>query len=163
RVANGSSDAAIVTREPSAGERRRGIAEQRLGELIAVVVAHPDNPLGAITSAALRDVLRGATLDWAELGGPGGEIRLVLPAPGPSTAASADERWRIVAGDVAALTVVSLAAASRARTKPLRIDSIEPSLAALRGGRYPFAAPIVLVHRGSEAGRAFAAALRGPD
>ena len=53
--------------------------------LVAVVA--PGNATDSLTREQLAGILSGEITDWAELGGPGGEIRLVgLPAGHPVTA-----------------------------------------------------------------------------
>jgi hypothetical protein len=181
RVLNDRADAAIACREPSAGERRRGLGEEHLGDLILVLVAHPENPVASLPSATLRDLMRGGVRDWGPVGGRPGAIRLVLPPPGPQAdlyarvlargdqlstgavlAAGEEERIRIVLGDRSALTVVSLEAARRMQAATMRIDGVPPSLGALRTGRYPLGSPVVLVHRGSSGADVLLRALRGP-
>ncbi|MGA0060255.1 MAG: hypothetical protein ACO3RU_11765, partial [Planctomycetota bacterium] len=70
RVLNGRADAAISTRKATSRERRNGLGEERLGDLIVTLVAHPDNPVTNLSSASLRDVRRGETPAWSQLGGP---------------------------------------------------------------------------------------------
>lgn len=48
-----------------------------LGYVLFVVVVHPDNPVGELTPAQVRDAFTGRVRDWGQMGGRGGEIQVV--------------------------------------------------------------------------------------
>lgn len=181
RVANGRADLAIACREPTTGERDRGLVGERLGDLVAVIVVHPSNPVVDLEPREVRELVRGALASWHQVGGRNLPVRLVLPPPGPRSdlfarllargdtlsraaefAPSADERLRMVAGDPAAVTIVPLEAAERAHVGTVRIAGVPPGPGAVRAGRYPYATPVVLVHGGGADALRMADALREP-
>lgn len=182
RVLNGRADAAISTRKATSRERRNGLGEERLGDLIVTLVAHPDNPVTNLSAASLRDVLRGETTDWSQLGGNPGPIRLVLPPAGPQADLFAriairgdalaqratfrnsdEERIQAVRTDARALTVVSYEAARRLSAPTLRVDGVEPSLGAVRTGRYRLGAPIYLIYAAEQKAQRAVSAVRMPE
>lgn len=87
----GNAEVAMMSRPPNAAEMD---AAWQLGELrspdqefvIALdglaVMVHRDNPLRALGMAQLRDVLAGRIVDWRELGGIPGPIRVFTPTRG---------------------------------------------------------------------------------
>lgn len=182
RVLNGRADAAISTRRATSRERRKGLGEELLGELIVTLVAHPDNPVTNLSAASLRDVLRGETTDWSDLGGNPGPIRLVLPPAGPQAdlfarvairgdalaqsatfRTSDEERIQAVRSDPRALTVVSYEAARRLNAPTLRVDGVEPSLGGVRTGRYRLGTPIYLIYAAEPKAQRAVDAIRMPE
>lgn len=87
----GNAEVAMMARRPNAAELD---AAWQLGELhspdqefvIALdglaVMVHRDNPVRALGMAQLRDVLAGRVVDWRELGGIAGPIRVFAPSHG---------------------------------------------------------------------------------
>lgn len=66
-----------VERLAAAGDMRSASAEQVIGIDGVAVIVHPRNALNQLTSAQLAGVFSGSIKTWEELGGSGGEIRVM--------------------------------------------------------------------------------------
>ncbi len=65
-----------------------GLSAVPVGRDAVAVIVHPENPVSGLTILQLRALYRGETLDWAALGGEGGEPRLVSREEGSGTRAA---------------------------------------------------------------------------
>lgn len=152
RLLAGEADLALAAREPTQDEVAAHRAAGR-GDLLAarrslivaldaiVPVVAPGNPVRQISAEDLSAVLAGEISDWADLGWPGGPIRLHLPAP--DTGLAQFLAWRIPA------------AAAPPPETPLHADEDELADAVARD---PLALGLVSL---SQRGNAVALALSG--
>lgn len=178
-LVRGQADAVVVDRPPNAEEQRAlaaaGVdpAEVVLGQGALVAAVHPTNPARMLGMDALRRAAAGQPVQWAEVGGSGGAVRLALPPlttgvvelltrqllppdslPRP-TYAAADEadalRW--VSENPAGLTIVSLAAYEGVSEDQVRAIAVPDSAGApvlpaplrVYANHYPLRHPILLV------------------
>jgi phosphate transport system substrate-binding protein len=146
-------------------QAREGLASHSLAMDALVVIAAPDNPTPAISTADLARVLTGEVSNWAQIGGP--DMPLVLHALRPETGmqqALADRLGapvaaellhpdpealaRAVARDPWAIAVAGRSAIAPARQLPLT-DScgfpLLPTALAVKAEDYPLAIPVLFL------------------
>lgn len=146
----GNAEVAMMARRPNAAELD---AAWQLGELYSpdqefvvaldglAVMVHRDNPVRALDMAQLRDVLAGRIVDWRELGGIAGTVRVFTPPHGGEveflqervmggTALTAARRSlpigqisAAVAGDRNAIGIISLRSPVAPLSRPLAISA----------------------------------------
>lgn len=145
---------------------------------IALIV-HKDNPVATLSREQIVAIYTGSIRDWRTVGGPPGPITVVNKAEGRSTlelflnylkldaaAVRADvvigdnqQGIKTVAGNPLAIGYVSIGSAEYeaghgSAIRPLPMDGVEASVAAVRGARFPLARPLNLVYRGELKGLA---------
>lgn len=76
---------ADILAKTGAGDMRSAANEHIVALDSIVVIAHPDNPVGAITMSQLRDIYSGKITNWAEVGGRNAQINVVNRMAGTST------------------------------------------------------------------------------
>jgi phosphate transport system substrate-binding protein len=151
---------------------------------IAVSVSFT-NSVETLTFTQLRQVFAGQVANWADLGGRAGAITTIYRDEGApsrevfervvmSGGARVTRNALVVAADAG--MVESIAAATGAigyaslrsltpQVRPLRLDGIPPSVAAIQQGKYPLVVPVLLVTQGAPAAgaRSFLSFVRGRD
>ncbi|MEL6979118.1 MAG: substrate-binding domain-containing protein [Pseudomonadota bacterium] len=163
-LTRGRADVALAP--PSAFGAPLANGETRLIGFDAVaLVAHPDNPLSALTRSDINGLLSGSVFDWSMIEPtligrptlylpPAGsnaldqlaamaEVRRIRPA---SVRYIPDPRQRVQAAlaDPMGLAVAALSATGDAETMAIgrRGAGVQPTLDTLRSGAYPVAAPL---------------------
>jgi ABC-type phosphate transport system substrate-binding protein len=151
---------------------------------IAVSVSFT-NSVETLTVAQLRQIFAGQIANWANLGG---RTEAIIPIYRDEGAPSRDIFEQVIMSGGARVTrnalvvaadtgmVESIAAASGAigyaslrsqtpQVRPLRLDGIPPSVAAIQQGKYPLVIPVLLVTQGAPGAgaRSFLAFVRGRD
>jgi phosphate transport system substrate-binding protein len=134
-----------------------------------VVVVHPDNPLDSITPEQLKAVLQQEITDWGELGGKPGRIITIarkgkISGVGFMTRklifgdAEADYGKRVIrlqsSGPVEELleesvngiAVTGISSAKLRKLKVLKVGGVEPTMANIATGKYPYYRPLYLAH-----------------
>ena len=167
RVLLGEADVALVAVALSAHERDRGLHERVVAQHAWVLAVAAEQTLRSVTRGQARDLLNGTVTTFATLGGPLGDIRLVVPGTG---AAHDHAATTLIPGDRFAgtalraktigdaveelgryrttLAVLPFAVASQRR---LRVLAIDTAPAAAPDGsvhpQYPFQTSVRLVAR----------------
>lgn len=139
---------------------------------IAVIV-NTANPIGALTTAQVRDILAGSTKDFSEVGGVKGPIRAVTREEGSGTRGAFEELVmagspiissalvqnssgsvrEMVSRDPGAIGYISLGLVD-ASVKPLAIDGVVAKRDDVKNGTYKLVRPFLLVHTGELQGMA---------
>lgn len=168
---SGVADVAMVSR-PLAPSDGTGLEQHVLALDAVVLVVHESNPLAALTSDQVRDLWRGRVREGSAIGASPGPVIVVQKASGRGTftvfmrhfglseeevradviAGENQQVVRTVAADRHAIGYVSLGAvlherASGVPVKPIALDGVEPTLEAVRSGRWPLVRPLLLVTR----------------
>ncbi len=155
-----------------------------------VLIVHPSSPVTALSMVQLRDIYAGRVRNWVDVGGADKpinlyavagpldgveyELRRVLFGNGALNVAAG--RWYLnttqledaIAIDPAAMGVTTLSAVhANPKLRMLRIEGVDPSMAALENGTYLLATPLYAVNRADQLETApasrFAAYLAGPE
>ncbi|KYF74484.1 phosphate-binding protein [Sorangium cellulosum] len=166
---------------PDEATRLRGIVVARDG--IAVVV-NPENRIDDMTLDEVRRIYAGDVTRWAGLDGRGRRITVITREEGSGTRGAFEELVmqgrritsaalvqdstgavrQMVASDPASIGYISLDLVD-ASVRPLRIDGVEPTEAAIDAGRYRLVRPFLFVVDGEPTGEAgaFIGWIRGPE
>jgi len=176
-VRKGLADIGMVSRGLTESE------SDFIGHVIArdgiAMIVHESNLRGKITSNEVTALYNGETTNWSALGGLERPVTLVHKADGRATqqvflrhfaldnaeidpdvvAGHNQQAIKTVAASDGAIGYVSIGAAEAAieegaAIKMLTLDGIEPTQAAVAGGRYPLARELTLVTGGSPEGAA---------
>lgn len=148
-------------------ERRATLYPIAWDALVAIV--HPDNPIGNVTLAQLRDLYLGKITNWSELGGDDRPIELVvhvdalegidynladliLGDPGAAlartrTAADTEELEAAVEDGPRALAVTTYSSARKRRVRLLALEGRSASVPAIQSGDYLLYFPLYLAVR----------------
>jgi ABC-type phosphate transport system substrate-binding protein len=151
---------------------------------IAVSVAF-SNSVESLTLAQVRQIFTGGAADWTEVGGrPGGITALYRDEGAPSREVfervimggnlRVTRNALLVASDAGMVDSISATpgaigyASLRALTpqvRPLRLDGVPPSAAAIQQGKYPLVVPVLLLTHGEMAAgaRSFLAFVQGRE
>jgi len=148
------------------------------------VIVHPSNPVGNLTLLQLRDIFRGRTAEWSDVGGPAGEIAVVSRESGSGTRARFEQAVmdgrsvtvnavampseQAVLGYVAAITTAIGYIASGYITdtvKAIDVEGVPLTLTTIIAQRYPMTRPLLFVTPEEPEGelRAFVAWVLGPE
>jgi len=139
---------------------------------IAVVV-HPQNKLTGLTIDQVRNIFSGATRNWKELGGEDHAITPITREEGSGTRTAFEELMmkndkitpaalvqdstgavrELLRNDPSAISYISLGQLS-AQVKPLLLNGVSPTEAAVVAGTYPLVRPFLFVLKGAPSGMA---------
>jgi len=131
------------------------------------VVVHPSNPVGALTTAQVRDIYNGKVTNWKDLGGADMKIvvvsrdtssgtyetfeQLVMAkqkmAAGVQYVASNPEAHAMVKSTAGAVAYVGLGFVDK-DVKALKIDGVMPSRKTIAKGEYPVSRPLFMFTNG---------------
>ncbi len=178
-LAQGRIDLAASTRISSPETIPSGLHRIPVALDGIAIVVHPSNPVDALTLLQLRDLYSGRVLDWADVGGEPGEIRLVSREDGSGTRALFEARvmgqepvsltavvmptsWDVVdyvAGHPQAIGYVSMAytrsdALEGRGVKVLALEGRLPTPEQIRDRGYHLARPLFLLRRSEDSGPA---------
>ena len=103
RLASGGADIAASTAVYPDAELAADLVRIPIGLDGIALIVHSANPVEALTLAQIRDIFRGRTLNWEDVGG-GGEVLLVSREDGSATRALFEER--VMGEERVALTAV---------------------------------------------------------
>ena len=168
---DGKIDIALVSRE-TRPEEMGGLLATPIARDGITILAHEENPTGALTLEELRSIFAGEILSWEEVGGqegvhprdlPRGEIQVVSREEGSGTRRAFEalvmEGKRVTSTAVVMPTdgAVSEYIAQMPRAigyasmadlpssvKALRIGGVEPGPATVSSGEYPLVRPFLL-------------------
>lgn len=169
---DGKIDIALVSRE-TRPEEMGGLLATPIARDGIAILAHEENPTGALTLEEVRSIFAGEILSWEEVGGqegvyphdlPRGDIQVVSREEGSGTRrvfeALVMEGKRVtstavvmptdgvvgeyIAGEPRAIGYASMADLPSG-VKAFRIGGVEPSLATVSSGEYPLVRPFLLV------------------
>jgi phosphate transport system substrate-binding protein len=161
----GKCDIAAASRPPLKEElelakmREIELNDYVVGSYSVAVVVHAGNPVANLTRDQVREIFTGAIKNWRDVGGPDAEIRLFIRDPisgthlgfkelalGNQAYASTAKMFtdyesiaRAVAAEPAGIGYVSLELARGAGLKGVSVGGVEPSVAAVHAGNYPYA------------------------
>ncbi|AGP39580.1 phosphate-binding protein [Sorangium cellulosum] len=182
-VESGTAQIGMSSRDllPDEAQRLRGLVVARDG--IAVVV-NPENRIGDVKLDEVRRIYAGEITRWAGHGGQGRKITVITREEGSGTRGAFEELVmkgrritsaalvqdstgavrQMVASDPASIGYISLDLVDTS-VKPLRVDGVEPTEAAIDAGRYRLVRPFLFVVKGAPTGeaRAFIDWIRGPE
>jgi phosphate transport system substrate-binding protein len=137
------------------------------------IVAHPDVPVGGLTTEQVRDIFAGEITNWNEVGGPDKPIVVVSREEGSGTRAAFEEMVMGKEGppivDTAILQPSNGAVRTTVSTTPdsigylsfgyldesvktLAVDGVEPTEANAASGAYPIVRPLNLLTKGEPSG-----------
>ncbi len=149
------------------------------------IIVHPDNPVKAITSAQLKEVLKGKITNWSQLGGKKGVISMIIrektsnqrvaleqvimgkekvPVGRVREISSMGDVKTDVALDKSAMGYVLISALDK-KIKPIELDGIAPTIANVKAGAYPIQIPYYLITKGEPEGaiKAFIDFIKTPE
>lgn len=182
-VESGTAEIGMSSREllPDEAIKLRAIVVARDG--IAIVL-NPASCLGDLTLEEIREIYAGEIDRWSRLGGADRKITVITREEGSGTRASFEALVmngkritssalvqdstgavrQMVANDPASIGYISLDLVD-ASVKPLRIDGVAPTEAAIDAGRYPVVRPFLFVIKGepTREARDFIDWIRGPE
>ncbi len=167
RVARGLDDLALVAGEAAPIEIPRGVVARTIGYHVLVPIVHASCDVRGLTSGSLLRALTGADDDWSHLGSlrraridvvaveenafsdQASALAMLGDRLTPSTRRLADDDAvaTLVAGDINALGLCSLAAARRANVRVLTVNAVAPDVSTHLAGLYPFATPVRVLAR----------------
>jgi phosphate transport system substrate-binding protein len=170
---------------PTAGLTPDTLWSTPLGTYGVAFVVHPENPIQALSVAQIRAILQGRITNWQEVGGSDVPLQLVVRdlAGGEGAlvqtlllgdrtlwqsarlAASGTDVVALVAESEGTIGFVSTGYVTDETVRPLAVEGILPTVAALTEGTYPIRAPILAIGRaepGNDAYRAFFAWVQSP-
>ena len=110
QLASGGADIAASTDFYPDAELPVDLVRVPIGRDGIALIVHSDNPIDALTLAQIRDVFRGWTLNWEDVGGEGGEVLLVSREDGSATRALFEER--VMGEDWVSLTAIVMPTSS---------------------------------------------------
>ncbi len=133
---------------------------------IAVIV-HPDNPVGMLSLAQIRQIFSGRITNWRELGWISRKIDAVSREEGSGTRSAFEDLIMIgkeiddgtmvqdsngsvkevVATDPYAIGYISMGLVDK-KVKPVSIDNVNPSIKAIKSGRYKIVRPFLYLTNG---------------
>jgi hypothetical protein len=166
RALTGEVDLGVVAGPLAVQDLQRGLRHELLAVELFALAVRADAPAHDLSLEQIKQLLRGATRDWRELGLPPQPVVLAAPAdlelraraarvwvPGDpigTTAVDAPDDTGVLAlvrADPAAVGLVRLGALQGAAdVRALSIDGVLPSLAAYLAGTYPYGTPLLAVH-----------------
>lgn len=149
--------------EPEEAEQLEAIEIAR--DALAIIV-HPSNPVSDLTREQVRAIFTGRIRNWREVSGRDGPIVIVTREAGSGTYGAFEELVmekerpapealrqgsngavrQIVAGDPDAIGYISLGIVDDT-VKPIAIDGVQPTTAAVINGDYNLVRPFLFVHR----------------
>lgn len=132
-----------------------------------VVVVHPDNPIGMLSLAQIRQIFSGSVMNWRELGWIDRKIDAVSREEGSGTRSAFEDLImkgkeiddgtmvqdsngsvkEVVATDPYAIGYVSMGLVDK-KVKPVAIDNVNPSIKTVKSGRYKIVRPFLYVTNG---------------
>jgi phosphate transport system substrate-binding protein len=148
------------------------------------IIVHPSNPVQDLSLLQLRDIFRGRTAEWPDVGGPPGEIAVTSRESGSGTRAKFEEAVMegrnvtvnavLVSSEQAVLDYVRATTASIAyissgylttTVKAIAVEGVQISPATLADQHYPLSRPLLFVTPEEPQGelRAFVAWVLGPE
>ena len=154
--------------------RFRPISEEAAVKMVPVawdalvVVTHPDNPVGNISFAQVRDIYTGKLSNWKELGGNDAPIDLLVRSSAISGVgytirklvfANFDQQFpgsaerfpssgpleKAAEANPNAIAISGVGSARRRDLKILTLDGVEPTFDHIRDGDYMFYRPLFLI------------------
>ena len=108
-LASGRTDIAASTAIYPDTELSADLVRIPIGLDGIALIVHSDNPVETLTLTQIRDIFRGRTLNWEEVGG-GGDVLLVSREDGSGTRALFEER--VMGEDQVSLTAVVMSTSS---------------------------------------------------
>jgi phosphate transport system substrate-binding protein len=148
------------------------------------IVAHPSNPITSLSLLQLRDIFRGRSAEWPDVGGPPGEITVISRESGSGTRDKFEDTVMggrnvtinaiVVASEQAVLDSASsittsigyVSSAYLTRTvKTISVEGIAPTPATEADRSYPLSRPLLFVtpEEPQDELRAFVAWVLGPE
>ena len=142
------------------------------------IIAHPDNPVGDLTLAQVRDIYTAKTVNWSGLKGKKAEIHIVAREEGSGTRSAFEELVmgedrivpeaivlpsygairEFVSRDPNAIGFISLGLVDHQQglkpVKALRLDGVAPTRENIENGSYSLFRPFLFVMKGEPAGLA---------
>lgn len=92
QLAEGIVDIGNSSRELKGEEAGKGLVDHRIAFDIIAIVANPSLPIDDLTSTQVKDIFTGRVTDWKEVGGPDGEIVVVVRDQASGTREMFDEK-----------------------------------------------------------------------
>jgi len=161
----GQCDIAGASRTPIKEElelaksRNIELSEHVIGAYSIAVIVHASNPISNLTRDQVRDIFTGTVQNWKDVGGPDAPIHLYSRDPisgtylgfrelamenkpyasGLKTATNYQSIVSGVAGDSSGIGYCSIELQGSSGVKPVSIQGIAPSLAAVKESKYPYA------------------------
>ena len=153
---SGEAQVAAISWQVAGDDRLEGLQALPVARDAVAVVVHPTNTLPGLTILQLRALYRGEILDWAALGGTGGEPALISREDGSGTRAAFEAL--VMGGERTTLNalvmpnsqaVVDYVAAHRDAigyvstamltdtVRAVPVEAVAPTAAATRSGAYP--------------------------
>lgn len=149
------------------------------------LIVHPDNPVKAITSAQLKEILKGKITNWSQLGGNRGVISMIIrektsnqrialeqvvmgnekiPVGRVREISSMGDVKTEVALDKSAMGYVLISALDK-KIKALEFDGVAPTIANVKAGAYPIQIPYYIITKGEPEGaiKAFIDFIKTPE
>jgi len=148
------------------------------------LIVHPSNPVMDLGLLQLRDLFRGRTAEWPDVGGPRGEVAVISREVGSGTRAKFEETIMegrnvtvnaiLVSSEQAVLNYVRGMTTSigyistgnlTSTVKAIAVEGVQPTPATLADRRYPLSRPLLFVTPEEPQGelRAFVAWVLGPE
>ncbi len=136
------------------------------------IIVHPSNPVKSITSAQLKDILKGKITDWSQLGGKKGVISMIIREKAANQRAAFDQlvmgKEKIAVGkareissmgdvktdvalDKSAMGYILISAIDK-KVKALELNGAAPTIANVKAGNYPLTIPYLLITKGEPTG-----------
>lgn len=167
-VQEGRCDIGLSSRALKQEEKDGGLVETVLAYDGIAIIVNPHNPLTDLSLQQLADLYTGKITNWKDVGGADGEVVLIGREANSGTRdgfesitntknacqyrqelTSTGDVITTVAQNPNAIGYASLASI-KDTVKPLSIDNVPPSEAAVQDGSYPVQRPFVLVTRAEE-------------
>jgi phosphate transport system substrate-binding protein len=148
------------------------------------LIVHPSNPVKDLGLLQLRDLFRGRTAEWPDVGGPRGEVTVISREVGSGTRAKFEETIMegrnvtvnaiLVSSEQAMLNYVRGMTTSigyvstgnlTSTVKAIAVEGVQPTPATLADQRYPLSRPLLFVTPEEPQGelRAFVAWVLSPE
>lgn len=132
-----------------------------------VVIVHPDNPIGMLSLAQIRQIFSGQITNWRDLGWINRKIDAVSREEGSGTRSAFEDLImkgkeiddgtmvqdsngsvkEVVATDPYAIGYVSMGLVDK-KVRPVSIDNVSPSIRTIKSGRYKIVRPFLYVTNG---------------
>lgn len=149
------------------------------------IIVHPDNPVKAITSDQLKDILKGKITDWSQLGGKKAVISMIIREKAANQRAAFDSlvmgKEKIAVGkareissmgevktevalDKSAMGYILISAIDK-KVKAIELNGVAPTIANVKAGAYPIIIPFYIITKGEPQGatKTFIDFIRSPE
>lgn len=162
---NGTVEIGMSSRHLEADEEQALEAVEIARDALAIIV-NPSNPTMSLTAEQVRSIFSGEITNWSQVGGPDAPIVIVTREAGSGTYGAFEELVmnsvlpaqralrqgsngavrQIVAEDPNAIGYISLGIVDQS-VKPIAIDGVQASTAAVIEGQYNLVRPFLFVYR----------------